>query len=441
MNSTINYPMKRSIPAPRFLKAMSWLFAFTLATTSCQDHQIPSPADASTYSASVVTSWLTMQLKLALTAPGGPTPSPRRYAYTGIALYESIVPGLATYQSIAPQLNGLPALPTITPGVSYYWPACANAAMAAMNRNFYPTTSAANKASIDSLEAANTAIYQKDRLTDELNRSADFGKKIAAAVFDWSKSDGNDNATPYTPPVGTGLWVPTPPAFAPAAVPNWGKCRPIVSGSDTGADQGSPIAYSENPVSAYYAQAKELYDISQNLTAEQKIIATYWPDNSWHNILSQVLAIQKPTLDVAAVAFTQLSISMSDAQISLFKSKYFYNGLRPITYIRTVMQQPAWNSLIPTPAHPEYPAGHSVTSGAAAQALTLLFGANYKYTDTPYNLVGFSPRSYNSFDQAAAEAGVSRLYAGLHYRKTTEVSLVQGKTIANNVAQKLKFKK
>jgi hypothetical protein len=95
-----------------------------------------------------------------------------------------------------PQLNGLPALPAVTPGTTYYWPACATAAMA---------TSAANKASIDSLEAANTTLYQKDRLTDELTRSADFGKQIAAAVFEWSKSDGNDNTTPYTPPVGVGL--------------------------------------------------------------------------------------------------------------------------------------------------------------------------------------------------------------------------------------------
>jgi hypothetical protein len=94
--------MKRSIRTPRFLKALSWLLAFTLTTTSCQDHQIPLPADASTYSSDVVRSWFTMQLKLTLTAPGGPAPAPRRYAYSGIALYESIVPGLAGYQSIAP---------------------------------------------------------------------------------------------------------------------------------------------------------------------------------------------------------------------------------------------------------------------------------------------------------------------------------------------------
>jgi len=115
--------------------------------------------------------------------------------------------------------------------------------------------------------------------------------------------------------------------------------------------------------------------------------------------------------------------------------------VRPITYIRTVMGQPGWNALIPTPPHPEYPAGHSVTSGAAAEALTLAFGPNYTYTDKPYNVAGVVPRSYNSFDEAATEAGVSRVYGGIHYRKTTEVSLLQGKTIARNLADKLKFKK
>jgi hypothetical protein len=407
------------------------------------------PPGAETFSSDVVTSWLAMQLKLAQTTPTAQAAMPRRFAYSAIALYESIVPGLASNQSIAPQLNGLSGLPAVTAGARYYWPASANAALAAMSRSFFPTASAANKASIDSLEAANAASYQTAAAADELSRSVEFGKGIAATVFDWSKTDGYDNATPYVLPVGTGLWVPTPPAMAPPALPNWGKCRPLVKGSDAGADQGVPTAYSEDPTSAYYAQAKEVYDISQNLTADQKATALFWLDNPdgkgypgvhWMSILNQALIAQKPSLDAAAEAFAKTAIATSDASISLFKSKYQYNGLRPITYIRKVMN-PTWNAFLATPAHPEYPSGHAVLSAAAGQALTYAFGTAYKFTDNTYNAVGLSPRSYNSFEEAAIEAGNSRVYAGFHYRKTCDVSQKQGKAVAQNINSLLKFKK
>lgn len=160
---------------------------------------------AASYPADVVTSWLTMQLKLTQTTPTFAFLVPRRFAYTAIAGYESIVLELIDYQSIAPQLNGLSGLPTVASGQTYYWPAAANAALAAMNRNYYPTASAANKASIDSLEKVFTNQFLKNSTTDELSRSADFGRKIAAAVFDWSKTDRYDDATPYTVPTGAGL--------------------------------------------------------------------------------------------------------------------------------------------------------------------------------------------------------------------------------------------
>ena len=442
--------MKRFLELPRFVYPLRWLLVCSMLTASCQDHLIPNtPPDASTYPAEVMTSWLTMQLKLTQTTPAAAFLMPRRFAYAAISAYESIVPGMSDYQSIAPQLNGLTGLPTITTGETYYWPASANAALAAMNRAYYPTTSAANKASIDSLETAFTTLFLKDHTTEELNRSADFGKKIAAAVFEWSSTDRYSDATPYTVPTGSGLWVPTPPALAAPVGVNIGKARPILANSGTGADQGPPTPFSTDPASAYYAQAKEIYDLSQNLTADQKTIALFWADNAdgksfisghWLSILNQMLLARNAKLGEAITAFVQTSITLSDAQISLFKSKYTYNTMRPITYIRTVLNQPTWNSLIPTPAFPEYPSAHAVQSGAMAKTLTMLFGANTQFADNSYNHVGFSPRFFNSFDEAADEAANSRFYAGIHYLKTDQVSLVQGAQIADNVA-KLKFKK
>lgn len=431
--------MKNASVLKRVRQSVIGLLGGTLLTLSCTDHGGPQVPVEPVGSPEVVTSWLTMQLKIAQAMPASPPVHARRWAYSGVALWESLQPGLPGHRSIAPQLNGLAALPKPSQSLNYYFPASANAALAAINRAIHPGISAATLARIDSLEGANLAKYQQHQQPDVLANSIDFGKKIAAAVFEWSKTDGYDNATPYTPLGGAAYWKPTPPAFGPGMLSNWGKVRTIVSNSDAGAEQGAPIAYSEDKTSEYYKQAAELYNISQSLTQEQRTIATYWPDNSWHNVLSQVLAAEKPGLAVAAKAFTQLGIAMSDGAISLCKGKYVYQGVRPVTYIRAVLDHPEWNTVIPTPPHPEYPSGHSVMSAAAAEVLTDIFGENYHYTDKPYNLPAFAPRQFNSFDEAAAEAAVSRVYAGIHYRKTCEVSLLQGKIVGQNVIKALKF--
>ncbi|MGN7886202.1 vanadium-dependent haloperoxidase [Dyadobacter endophyticus] len=431
--------MKNASVLKRIRQSAIGLLGCTLLTLSCTDHDGPQVPAEPVSSPEVVTSWLNMQLKIAQAMPASPPVHARRWAYSGVALWESLQPGLPGYRSIASQLNGLPSLPQPSPSLTYYFPASANAALAAINRAIHPGISAIILARIDSLEAVNLAKYQQHQQPDVLANSVDFGKKIAAAIFEWSKTDGYDSATPYTPLGGAAYWKPTPPAFGPAILSNWGKVRTIVSNSDAGAEQGAPIAYSEDKTSEYYKQVEELYNISQSLTQEQRTIATYWPDNSWHNVLSQVLATEKPGLAVAAKAFTQLGIAMSDGAISLCKGKYVYQGVRPVTYIRTILNHPEWNTVIPTPPHPEYPSGHSVMSAAAAEVLTAIFGENYHYTDKPYNLPAFAPRQFNSFDEAAAEAAVSRVYAGIHYRKTCEVSLLHGKIVGQNVINALKF--
>ncbi|MEO6282299.1 MAG: vanadium-dependent haloperoxidase [Dyadobacter sp.] len=441
--------MKHSQQIHRTIRISIWLIACPIIALAINHRSITTQKPAAGLSGDVVTSWLTLQLKITKTTPAPPPVTVRRCGYTGVALYESVAPGLVGYQSIAPQLNGLTNLPAVKPGVSYYWPASANAAMATITRAFFPMTSPANKASIDSLEAANVVIFQKDSPADALTRSAEFGKSIASAVFEWSKTDGSDNKTPFDIPQRAGAWLPTPPSLMAAALPNWGKNRMILIGSDSDADLAVPVPYSTDPNSEYYAQVKEVYDISQSLTPEQKAIAFFWADDPdgksfggahWLSILNQILINKKVDLELAAVAYAKLGIACSESAVSIFKGKYRYNGLRPITYIRTVMNKPEWNTLIVTPPHPEYPSGHAIVSAAAAQTLTLLFGPNFAFTDNSYNLVGFKPRSYKSFEEAAIEAGNSRVYGGIHYRKTCDAGQEQGKKIARNIDEKLKFK-
>jgi hypothetical protein len=214
------------------------------------------------------------------------------------------------------------------------------------------------------------------------------------------------------------------------------------------AQPGPPMSYSENPSSDFYKMAKQVYDVSLTLTPEQTAQALYWRDipgvttpGHYLSILRQILALEQPALDKAAIAYALAAIAVNDAGISCWKTKYNYNLVRPVTYIRTVLGHATWSPLLATPAHPEYSSAHAVLSAANADALTYLFGDNYSFTDHTYDYLGFAPRTFNSFRAIGEDAGNSRRYAGIHYQPSINAGLQQGRTVAANVINKLKFLK
>jgi hypothetical protein len=380
-------------------------------------------------------------------------PPQRYFGYSSIALYESVVPGMPEYKSLSGQLTDLPDMPQTIPGYVYYWPACGNSALAAMTRNFFTNATNANKASVDSLENALNDAYQMQTDSAEFNRSANFGKAVALLVFDWSKTDGAANANaPYVPPVGPGLWAPTPPAFAAAFGPYWGNNRLMVANSLDGADPLAPPAYSEDPSSDFYKMVKDVYDVSQALTPEQKAIAIYYRDNPgfggghYLSILKQILVQEDPKLDFTAYAFAKTSIAIIDAGIGCFKIKYQYNQQRPIKYIREVLGYSLWNPVFPTPNFPDFPSGHAAIAGAFGEILNDLFMGDdfkheYHFTDHSYDYLGMPPRSFTSFDALVQEIGDSRVYAGIHYRLSCERGILQGRKIGQNIDINVKFLK
>ncbi|MEO7046588.1 MAG: hypothetical protein ABI091_14855, partial [Ferruginibacter sp.] len=131
-------------------------------------------------------------------------------------------------------------------------------------------------------------------------------------------------------------------------------------------------------------------------------------------------------------------IAISDASISVFKTKYTYNTLRPISFIRNVMGHTAWNSVIPTPAHPEYTPAHAVASAASALVMDEIFGYNYSFTDHSYDAT-WGPRTFSSFEAYANEAAHSRFLAGIHFMPSLEAGLIQGTKIGKMV-NGLRFK-
>jgi hypothetical protein len=406
----------------------------------------PAWPSASAYTAEVPLGWFDLALELVRTTPGfSPPVASRAFGYAGVALYEALVPGMPGRRTLAGQLNDL-GRPRGPSDRACHWPTVANRALAFILRSLFPTAVAESAAAIDELEDSFASRAQAALPQGIYGRSVARGEEVAAHVFDWSTTDGGHEAflrsfPPYRPPSGPGLWVPTPPGFLPALQPYWGPNRPFVLPSGAACSPGPPPAYSEEIGSPFYTDANECYEAAGSLTAEQEAIARFWSDDPGQtasppghsiSILSQVTTMLDLSLARATEAYAKVGIAVADAFIACWNTKYRDNLLRPVTYIRNVID-PAWTPLLVTPPFPEYTSGHSVQSGAAAQVFTDLLG-DVAFVDRTHERRGLPARSFRSFDEAAEEAAVSRLYGGIHFRPAIERGLEQGRCVGSHVS-------
>ena len=436
-----------------------FVLAITLLVSACShDANQPDPKSVSalteSYSSDVATKWADVQLRLIKNGRGfSPPVAARALGYCGVALYETVVPGMPEYQSLAGQLTDLTPLPQPEALQRYNWNVAANAAEALLVKNLFGNATTAQRATIDSLE---TALYQPYRTAEEFDRSVKFGQQVAQAVFDWSKTDGghqgylSNQPSSYVPPVGAGLWVQTSPGAAGLALqPKWGDNRLFVPANATLPMPSLAHTYSTQPGSTYYKEVLEVYSISRALTPEQRVIAAYWADASktitppghMISITSIVLRDRKASLATAGEAYARVGAAVADAFIGCWKCKYLYNWERPVTAIRAMID-PTWNPDWETPPFPEFVSGHATQSAATAQVLSDLFGAQTAFTDNTHQArgAGFEPRPFPNFTAFAAEAAISRLYSGIHYRNSNEVGLVEGQEVGRNVSA-LRFRR
>ncbi len=385
--------------------------------------------------------WYTLALDLARDTPGFTPPVvARAFGYMGVALYETLQPGLPAPGSLAGRLNDYTA-PELDWPHSVDWRAAGNAALATIIRRLFPTAPAELAARVDALEQSIYAELSGGRARIRTEPSVALGQAVAEHVFAWSMTDGGHEgyltnfAADYIPPTGDGLWVPTPPGFQAALQPYWSANRPFVLESADQFDPGPPPAYSTAEDSAFYAEAWEVYEAVNNLTSEERAIAIFWADDPaitatppGHSIsiATQVLALLEWDLAGAAEAYLKCSVAVADAFISCWATKYKYNLVRPITYIQEHIN-PNWGNPLPvdTPPFPEYTSGHSVQTGAFAQAAHELFG-DVSFTDHTHDAIGLPPRSFDNWHDLADETAISRLYGGIHYRAAIDRGVDQG---------------
>jgi hypothetical protein len=394
------------------------------------------------HEADVATAWYDLALKLFAAENVPPPVAARALAYVGVSLYEAVVPGIPTHRSLAGRLNGLGALPVASDREPYHWPTVANSAAATVMRSLFGLSRGPSMR-IAELESGLAQHLQKSVDASVFARSVAFGGAVGAGVARWSADDGYASfaGCAHRDATGRGAWTPTPPLLARPLLPCWGRLRPFVLREAFAVDPGPPLAYSEDPQSPFFRDALEVYDTVNGLTAEQRAIALFWADGpgtitpAGHTaaILRRIIWERGVKLDVAVEAYAKIGLAAADAFINCWAVKYRHSVLRPVTYINRIID-PAWTPLIATPPFPEYTSGHSTQSGATMQVLTDVFGRDFAYTDRTQEALGLGTRAFTSFAQAAEEAALSRLYAGIHYRTANERGLAAGREIGKRVS-------
>lgn len=388
-----------------------------------------------------------------------PNVAARSMAYINLAFYETIVPSYKNYQSLSGQLQGFSRPDSLMPdSASIYAPAAANEAIFLMvDKLFAPAPYVwmervyATKDSIDMIFAQNTSA-------EIMNDSQEYGRKIAAWIYEYAKTDGGDMAflrsydMNYKVPVCESCFEINRVADLENTGPlhpNWGKNRTFLA--DNTQDFGiKPLKeFSKYQGSPFHQQAMEVYRTAMEVKpgSEKLLIANFWDDAATFtytatghslSILSQHLRANTTDLAKSASLFCQLSLGVSDAMIVCWGLKYKYNTIRPIAYIKRYIDSQFEPALL-TPPFPEFPSGHSVQSATMATVLTSKIGDNVAVTDYSKFFVG-PPRKFNSFWESANETSISRLYGGIHFKDALDQGQVLGKKIGENVL-KLKFLK
>lgn len=384
-----------------------------------------------------------------------PPVASRIYAYSSLASYEAIRFAKPGYPSMAALLKGFDPLPEPEKGKQYnYTLAATKAFFSVVHKVVF---------SLDSLKSYEDNVFSsfKNSLDDSTyNRSVAFGDSIAKVIIARSLKDNYISSRGKPKFIGSnepGKWRPTPPDYLDAVEYCWGSMSAFAIDSTFFESHQQPFEFNMEPGTDYYRQVLELYEITRNLTDEQKEIARYWDDNPfvmehyghamfgnkkitpgghWMGIAAIACKQTKADEVKTAQTYALTAIAMFDSFITCWDSKYKANTVRPITVINESLDR-QWQPLLQTPPFPEYPSGHSSITRAAATVLTHLFGDDFAFMDTSdLKYIGMK-REFKSFIAAANEASISRLYGGIHYRKSIDDGALEGKKVGEMLLKKL----
>jgi len=384
-----------------------------------------------------------------------PPQAARVYAYASVAAYEAVRPGYPAQRSLAGQLHGLTPPPEPQPGVEYSFPLAAIHAFMTVGRAM-----TFSRARMDSLRTSLEERMRPGTPAPVFERSIAYGDTVAKHILAWAAGDHylqTRGYPKYTVTSEPGRWRPTPPAYMDAVEPHWTDIRPFVLDSSSQFRPKPPDRFDMKVGSPFYRQVREVYETGKQLTGEQRAIAAFWdcnpyvmhvqghtmfatkkitPGGHWMGIAG--LAARKAGADFmrSAETYARTAIALADGFLAVWDEKYRSNLIRPETVINQYLDE-RWEPFLQTPPFPEYTSGHSGISTAAATVLTDEFGDKFAFTDDVEAAYGLPPRSFSSFKEASAEAAISRLYGGIHYRMAIEEGIGQGRKVGELVVQRV----
>ncbi len=310
-------------------------------------------------------------------------------------------------------------------------------------------------------ESVKKRVQSLQYTTAEMTAAVILAKNVANEILKYAAGDGYGklSAFPkYRPKRKDGYWFPTPPAYMDAVDPHWRTMRTMVIDSASQFRGRPPVPFDTAKESSFHALTEEVYKIGKTPTIEQREIAAFWdcnpfvvatsghmslgfkkisPGGHWMNITSIASLKQQVPFHKMIQALSIEAIGLYDAFIVCWNEKYSTDRVRPETVINKFIDI-KWQPLLQTPPFPEYTSGHSVISSASAELLSFLIGENVSFVDDSEIIFELPPRKFSSFKAAAAEASISRLFGGIHFRDAIENGQEQGKHVGMHIIQQLK---
>ena len=427
-----------------------YIFMLTIFLVGCKENPGTSPELA----AQEISNVITQMTDVMIHDVTNPPLAARFFAYTSLAAHEVVALHESTIPSMQGGLNEFPKIEKPSIAGDYSYPVAAVLAMYETAKKMQPSGKLLDGLETKWIDSLQRAGFSKL----VLNNSLQYAQAISAQILSYAKADRYNRISNYPryTPLGTdGTWYPTPPGYFAPVEPNFNTIRPFTLDSAAQFKPVPPVAFSADQKSAFYAQMQEVY--AQDLSQEKLEIAAFWdcnpfalqdnghlmvgmkkisPGAHWMGIAGIACEKNKASVAKTVQVYTVLAIGLMDGFYCCWDEKYRSNRIRPETAIRKYID-PKWKPFLQTPPFPEYLSGHSTISAAAAVILTRFFGEDFAYTDTVEEHFGLKARKFSSFQQAAEEAGISRLYGGIHFMDAITNGQQQGELVGKLVIGKL----